>query len=93
VKDKSLNISMRDVFISGLEKLAKKDKKIVLIVNDQGAPSLDSFKKIYQSNFIMLEYQSKTLLVLPLVLVLRVLSHTFIVLIHLSSIELSSILK
>jgi len=45
MNNKFLNISMRDVFISNLEKLAKKDKKIVLIVNDQGAPSLDSFKK------------------------------------------------
>ncbi len=51
MKDKSLNISMRDVFISGLEKLAKKDKKIILIVNDQGAPSLDSFKKNLPKQF------------------------------------------
>ena len=51
MNNKVLNISMRDVFISALEKLAKKDKKIILIVNDQGAPSLDSFKKNLPNQF------------------------------------------
>lgn len=51
MKNKFLNISMRDVFIASLERLAKKDKKIILIVNDQGAPSLDSFKKNLPKQF------------------------------------------
>ena len=51
MKNKFANISMRDVFISRLEKLAKKDNKIILIVNDQGAPSLDSFKKNLPKQF------------------------------------------
>ena len=51
IKDNFKNIAMRDVFISGLEELAKKDKKIILITNDQGAPSLDSFKKNLPKQF------------------------------------------
>ena len=51
MNSKFVNISMRDVFITSLEKLAKKDKKIILIANDQGAPSLDSFKKNLPKQF------------------------------------------
>lgn len=52
MKNRFSKIAMRDVFISSLEKLAKKDKKIILIVNDQGAPSLDSFKKNLPNQFL-----------------------------------------
>lgn len=34
---------MRDSFISTLREIAKKDKKIILLTNDQGAPALDRF--------------------------------------------------
>lgn len=52
MKNKFSKIAMRDAFISTLEKLAQKDKKIILIVNDQGAPSLDNFKKNLPNQFL-----------------------------------------
>ena len=53
-------IFQRDAFIDTLYQYAKKDKKIILISNDQGAIALDNYKKKYQINLLMLEYLSKT---------------------------------
>ncbi|HLD82597.1 MAG TPA: 1-deoxy-D-xylulose-5-phosphate synthase, partial [Candidatus Omnitrophota bacterium] len=37
--------AMRDTFFNALYKIAKKDKKVVLLTADCGAPSLDKFKQ------------------------------------------------
>jgi len=42
---------MRDSFISTLREIAKKDKKIILLTNDQGAPALDRFIEELPSQF------------------------------------------
>jgi transketolase len=39
------NLPLRDAFISTLQKIAEKDKKVILLTNDQGAPALDDFIK------------------------------------------------
>jgi len=46
------NISMRDAFWSRLYEIAKKDRNIVILAADTGAPSLDKFRKDLGSQFI-----------------------------------------
>jgi transketolase len=46
------NNFQRDIFIKILQGFAIKDKKIILISNDQGAPALDDFKKKLPKQFI-----------------------------------------
>jgi len=44
MKNKNLEkMFLRDSFISTLREIAKKDKKIILLTNDQGAPALDKY--------------------------------------------------
>jgi transketolase len=45
-------IFQRDIFIDTLYQYAKKDKKIILISNDQGAIALDNYKKKIPDQFI-----------------------------------------
>ena len=45
-------IFQRDAFIDTLYQYAKKDKKIILISNDQGAIALDNYKKKIPDQFI-----------------------------------------
>jgi transketolase len=49
---KEYNKFQRDIFIKTLQDFAIKDKKIILISNDQGAPALDDFKKKIPKQFI-----------------------------------------
>mgnify|MGYP001189291068 FL=1 len=44
-------LALRDIFIDNLYNLAKKNPKIILITNDQGAPALDKFKKDLTKQF------------------------------------------
>ncbi len=46
------DISMRDAFFGELYKIAKKDRNIIVISADMGAPSLDRFRKDLGSQFI-----------------------------------------
>jgi transketolase len=46
------NITMRDAFFDSLYKIAKKDRNIILITADMGAPSLDKFKRDLSIQFI-----------------------------------------
>jgi transketolase len=46
------NISPRDAFWNKIYELAKKDKDIVIITADMGAPSLDKFRKNLSSQFV-----------------------------------------
>lgn len=46
------NISMRDAFFVRLYELARKDKNVILISADMGAPSLDKFRRDLASQFI-----------------------------------------
>ena len=48
---KLYQLPMRDAFIKTLQKIAKKDKKVILLANDQGAPALDDFIKKLPSQF------------------------------------------
>ena len=53
MKLKKINYKFqRDIFINTLQEYAIKDKKIILISNDQGAPALDDFKKKIPKQFI-----------------------------------------
>ena len=52
MKTKVLYKFQRDVFINTLFNLAKNDKKILLITNDQGAIALDKFKRELPKQFI-----------------------------------------
>ena len=45
------NLPLRDAFISTLQKIAEKDKKVILLTNDQGAPALDNFIKKLPKQF------------------------------------------
>ena len=60
------NLFLRDAFIVTLKNIAVQNKKVILLTNDQGAPELDDFKKKYHSNFTILEYLSKILLLYQL---------------------------
>lgn len=44
--------SMRDVFFDKLYELAKKDRRIILLSDDFGAPSLDKFRRDLTSQYI-----------------------------------------
>ena len=44
--------TMRDVFFDRLYEIAKKDKNIILVCADMGAPSLDKFRKDLSSQFL-----------------------------------------
>jgi transketolase len=46
------NIQMRDAYISRMYELAKKDKNIIFISNEQGAMSLDKFRSELPDQFI-----------------------------------------
>lgn len=46
--------SLRDIFINNLYDIAKKNKKIILITNDQGAPAIDRFKSDLKKQFFNL---------------------------------------
>ena len=53
MKNKKISdLFQRDSFISTLLEYAKKDKKILLITNDQGAIALDDYKKHLPNQFI-----------------------------------------
>ena len=53
MKNKSIsNMFQRDVFIDTLYQFAKKNKKIILISNDQGAIALDNYRKKLPNQFI-----------------------------------------
>ena len=45
-------MQMRDFFINEIYNAAKKNKNIILITNDQGAQSLDKFRKDLPKQFI-----------------------------------------
>lgn len=45
------NLPLRDSFIYTLQKIAEKDKKVILLTNDQGAPALDNFIKKLPKQF------------------------------------------
>ena len=47
-----MNISMRDAFLDELYDIARKDRRVMLISNDFGAPSLDKFREDCASQFI-----------------------------------------
>jgi transketolase len=47
-----LNASMRDAFLDELYDIARRDKRVLLISNDFGAPSLDKFRADCASQFI-----------------------------------------
>ena len=52
MKNKKLHeMPMRDAFINTLQKIAKKDKKVILLTNDQGAPALDDYIKHLPNQF------------------------------------------
>ena len=52
MKNKNLEkMFLRDSFISTLREIAKKDKKIILLTNDQGAPALDKYVEELPSQF------------------------------------------
>ena len=44
--------AMRDIFFDKLYELAKKDKRIIILSDDFGAPSLDKFRKDLSSQYI-----------------------------------------
>lgn len=44
--------AMRDVFFDKLYEIAKKDRQVILLSDDFGAPSLDKFRKDLSSQFI-----------------------------------------
>lgn len=46
------NIAMRDAFFDKLYEIAKKDRNIILVSADQGAPSLDKFRRDLGNQFI-----------------------------------------
>jgi transketolase len=43
---------MRDAFLNELYNIAREDRKVILISNDFGAPSLDKFREDYPDQFI-----------------------------------------
>jgi len=47
-----LNLSMRDAFLDELYNIAREDRRVILISNDFGAPSLDKFREDCASQFI-----------------------------------------
>jgi len=47
-----VNTSMRDAFLDELYNIAQKDRQVILISNDFGAPSLDKFRRDCASQFI-----------------------------------------
>lgn len=47
-----MSISMRDAFLDELYNIARKDRRVVLISNDFGAPSLDKFRIDCASQFV-----------------------------------------
>jgi transketolase len=47
-----MNISMRDAFLDELYLIARRDRRIMLISNDFGAPSLDKFRSDCSSQFV-----------------------------------------
>ena len=52
MKNKGIeNLPLRDSFIYTLQKIAEKDKKVILLTNDQGAPALDNFIKKLPKQF------------------------------------------
>lgn len=46
------NITMRDVFLNTLYDIAKRDKDVILLSDDFGAPSLDKFKRDLGKQYI-----------------------------------------
>jgi transketolase len=47
-----VNTTMRDAFLDELYSLARKDKRVILLSNDFGAPSLDKFRENCATQFI-----------------------------------------
>ena len=47
-----MNTSMRDAFLDELYDIARQDKRVMLISNDFGAPSLDKFREDCAAQFI-----------------------------------------
>jgi len=46
------NISMRDAFFNKLYEIAKKDRNVILVSADMGAPSLDKFRRDLSGQFV-----------------------------------------
>ena len=46
------NISMRDAFFNELYEIAKKDRDVILVSADMGAPSLDKFRRDLSNQFV-----------------------------------------
>ena len=46
------NLSMRDAFFDALYEIAKKDRNVIIVSADMGAPSLDKFRETLPSQFI-----------------------------------------
>ena len=52
MKNKKVHLlPMRDAFIKTLQTIAEKDKKVILLTNDQGAPALDNYIKQLPAQF------------------------------------------
>tara|TARA_B110000037_G_scaffold12079_1_gene12945 strand:+ start:4860 stop:5804 length:945 start_codon:yes stop_codon:yes gene_type:complete len=49
--EKLKNLALRDAFIYSLQKIGEKDKKVILLTNDQGAPALDDYRKNLPKQF------------------------------------------
>ena len=49
--EKLKNLTLRDAFIYSLQKIGEKDKKVILLTNDQGAPALDDYRKNLPKQF------------------------------------------
>lgn len=47
-----MNVSMRDAFLDELYEIARKDRRVILISNDFGAPSLDKYRADIASQFV-----------------------------------------
>jgi len=52
MNDNLKNISMRDSFWSRLYDIAKKDRDVIILAADMGAPALDKFKRDLSSQFV-----------------------------------------
>ena len=66
--NKQNNKFQRDAFIDTLYQYAKKDKKILLLSNDQGAIALDNFREKIPNQYINVGVSEQILLVLLQVL-------------------------
>ena len=59
------NFDMRDNFFVKIYKLMSKDKNIVILSNDMGAPKLDIIKKKFSNRFFNMGITEQNIFVLP----------------------------